>query len=143
MEAVYPSSDSAYFVNPPIYSAIALLSFWAIIFGLIFKDQLEYQVALWSLNRKSQTAIPYRRPGMILTYSLCCLFSWGFVAACLQVFGLSLFTAALVGGILILSTGGLVWWRLGSLLELLAQGGSQAIALEAEEEEATAVAEGQ
>ncbi|MEN9226455.1 MAG: hypothetical protein Q6L60_12005 [Thermostichus sp. HHBFW_bins_43] len=128
MESVYSGGDFSHtFVNPPIYSAIALFSFFAVIFGIIFKDKLEYQVAFWQLNRASQPQIRYRTPGMILTYSLCCLFTFGFVAACLDVFGLSLGLATGVGGILVLSTGGLVWWQLGSLLELLAMGGSQAI----------------
>lgn len=128
MESFYTGSDFAYpFANPPIYSAIALFSFFAVIFGIIFKDKLEYQVAFWQLNRDSQAQIHYRTPGVILTYSLCCLFTFGFVAACLHVFGLSLTLAGLVGGILVLFTAGLVWWRLGSLLELLVAGGSQAI----------------
>jgi len=128
MESFYAGGDFAYtFVNPPIYSAIALLSFFAIIFGIIFKDKLEYQVALWQLNRDSQAQIRYRTPGVILTYILCCLFTFGFVAACLYVFGLSLTLAGWVGGVLVLLTAGLVWWQLGSLLELLALGGSQAI----------------
>ncbi len=128
MESFYAGGDFAYtFVNPPIYSAIALFSFFAVIFGIIFKDKLEYQVALWQLNRDSQAQIRYRTPGVILTYSLCCLFTFGFVAACLYVFGLSLTLAGWVGGVLVLLTAGLVWWQLGSLLELLAMGGSQAI----------------
>ncbi|MFS8901264.1 hypothetical protein NW845_07775 [Synechococcus sp. H60.2] len=128
MESLYVSGEfSRSFVNPPIYSAIALFSFFAVIFGLIFKDKLEYQVALWQRNRERQGQIPYRTPGVILTYSLCCGFTFGFVAACLHVFGLSLALAALVGGILVFSTAGLIWWRLGSLMDLLATGGSQAI----------------
>ncbi|MFQ3583619.1 MAG: hypothetical protein SNJ85_01605 [Cyanobacteriota bacterium] len=128
MESVYSGSDFSYtFVNPPIYSAIALFSFFAIIFGIIFKDKLEYQVAFWHLSRDSQAQIRYRTPGVILTYGLCCLFTFGFVAACLYVFGLSLALAGLVSGILVLFTGGLVWWQMGSLLELLVMGGSQAI----------------
>ncbi|MFS8855900.1 hypothetical protein NW851_09305 [Synechococcus sp. H55.7] len=128
MEPLYAGGNfSSSFVNPPIYSAIALLSFFALIFGIIFKDKLEYQVALWQLNRDSQATIRYRTPGVILTYGLCCLFTLGFVVACLNVFGLSLTLASWVGGILVLSTAGLVWWQLGSLLALLAMGGSQAI----------------
>jgi len=130
MESLYLSGEfSRSLVNPPIYSAIALLSFFAIIFGIIFKDKLEYQVALWQQNREGQGKIRYRTPGIILSYTLCNLFAFGFVAACLHVFGLSLALAALVGGILVFSTAGLIWWRLGSLLELLAVGGSQAIEL--------------
>jgi hypothetical protein len=128
MESLYAGGEfSRSFVNPPIYSAIALLSFFAVIFGIIFKDKLEYQVALWQQNRESQGQIRYRTPGVILTYTLCCVFTFGFVAACLNVFGLSLGLAALVGGILVFSTAGLIWWRLGSLMELLAVGGSQAV----------------
>jgi len=131
MESLYLSGEfSRSLVNPPIYSAIALLSFLAIIFGIIFKDKLEYQVALWQQNREGQGKIRYRTPGIILSYTLCNLFAFGFVAACLNVFGLSLGLAALVGGILVFSTAGLIWWRLGSLLELLAVGGSQAIELD-------------
>ncbi|HIK21809.1 MAG TPA: hypothetical protein IGR15_12330 [Synechococcus sp. M44_DOE_062] len=128
MESLYAGGHfSDPFANPPIYSAIALLSFFAIIFGILFKDKLEYQVALWQLNRDSQAQIRYRTPGVILTYSLCCLFTFGFVAACLNVFGLSVVLATCVGGILVLGTAGLVWWQLGSLMALLATGGSQAI----------------
>ncbi|MGY2795819.1 sterol desaturase/sphingolipid hydroxylase (fatty acid hydroxylase superfamily) [Thermostichus sp. MS-CIW-36] len=128
MESLYAGGNfSDPFANPPIYSAIALLSFFAVIFGILFKDKLEYQVALWQLNRDSQAQIRYRTPGVLLTYSLCCLFTFGFVAACLNVFGLPMALAACVGGILVLGTAGLVWWQLGSLLALLATGGSQAI----------------
>ncbi|MEN9203886.1 MAG: hypothetical protein Q6K80_09315 [Thermostichus sp. DG_1_6_bins_120] len=131
MDSFYAGSDLSYpFVNPPIYSAIALFSFFAVIFGIIFKDKLEYQVALWQLNRDSQPQIRYRTLGVMLTYSLCCLFTFAFVAACLDVFGLSLGLAVLVGGILVGFTGGLIWWQLESLLELLAKGGSAAIAID-------------
>jgi len=39
------------FVNPPVYTLIMVTNFFAIAFGFIFKDMLEYQVAQWDTNR--------------------------------------------------------------------------------------------
>lgn len=123
--------DPQPFVNPPIYSVIAVSNFLAIIFGIIFKDMLEYQVARWQLNRESQSRIEYDRPSLILTYLTMCLFLIGFVMACLMVIGIELQWAIGIGILLVGSTAGLIWVQLGSLLKLLVLGGSNAIAIDA------------
>jgi hypothetical protein len=122
------------FVNPPIYSAIAVTNFLAIIFGIIFKDMLEYQVASWQLNRESQPRIEYDRPSLVLTYLTMCLFLTGFVMACLMVIGIEFQWAAGIGVLLVGSTATLIWVQLGSLLKLLVLGGSNAIAIDTEPE---------
>lgn len=115
------------FVNPPLYSAIALITPFAIIFGVIFKDMLEYRVALWQLNRETETRIHYDHPSVVLTYLITCLLTTAFSAACLMVIGLDLQLATIIATVLVGSTAALIWWQLGSLLQTLVAGGSEAI----------------
>lgn len=115
------------FVNPPLYSAIALITPFAVIFGIIFKDMLEYRVALWQINRETEDRIHYDHPSIVLTYLITCLLTTAFSVACLMVIGLDLTLATIIAVILVGSTAALIWWQLGSLLRTLVAGGSRAI----------------
>lgn len=115
------------FVNPPLYSAIALITPFAVIFGVIFKDMLEYRVAEWQINRETQDRIYYDHPSVVLTYLATCLLTIAFSSACLMVIGLDLTLSTLVALVLVGSTAALIWWQLGALLKTLVAGGSEAI----------------
>ncbi len=115
------------FINPPLYSAIALITPFAVIFGVIFKDMLEYRVAEWQLNRETQDRVHYDHPSVVLTYLTTCLLTTAFSVACLMVIGLDLTFSTSVAVILVGSTAALIWWQLGSLLKTLVAGGSKAI----------------
>lgn len=122
--------DPAAFGNPPLYSLIAVSTFFAIIFGVIFKDMLEYQVAKWQINRNTQAQINYQHPGVVITFLLTCLFLLIFLTACLCVFGFGARLAAIVASLMVLGPALLIWWQLGVQLQLLVKGGSAALDLD-------------
>jgi hypothetical protein len=115
------------FVNPPVYTLIMVTNFFAIAFGFIFKDMLEYQVAQWNTNRQSQPRINYQTPNIIVAYSGLSISLFVFMAASLSVFGLFPLLAYLMAAIVVLPTALLVWVQLGSMLSLLVRGGSEAV----------------
>jgi hypothetical protein len=123
------------FVNPPVYTAIILSNFFAIAFGFIFKDMLEYQVAQWNANRQTQGQINYKTPQIAAAYLGLTLFLTIFMGAGLSVFvganpaGFDLLSWLAYGlaAIVVLPTALLVWVQLGSMLRLLVWGGSEAV----------------
>lgn len=115
------------FVNPPVYTLIMVTNFFAIAFGFIFKDMLEYQVGQWNTNRKSQQRINYSTPNIIVAYLGLCLSLLIFVAASLWVFCAIELIAFSLAAIVVIPTALLVWLQLGSMLALLAKGGSEAM----------------
>jgi len=119
--------NSELFVNPPVYSLIMVTNFFAIAFGFIFKDMLEYQVAQWDTNRLSQERIDYKTPNIKIAYSGLCISLIVFMGASLSVFGLVSWLAYIFAAIIVLPTALLVWVQLGSMLSLLVSGGSEAV----------------
>lgn len=115
------------FVNPPVYTLIMVTNFFAIAFGFIFKDMLEYQVGQWNTNRQSQERINYSTPNIIVAYLGLCLSLLAFVAASLWVFCAIELIAFGLAAIVVIPTALLVWLQLGSMLALLAKGGSEAM----------------
>lgn len=115
------------FVNPPVYTLIMVSNFFAIAFGFIFKDMLEYQVAQWNTNRQSQERINYNTPNIITAYLGLCISLTVFMAASVSVFGFVFWLASIIAAIVVLPTALLVWVQLGSMLSLLATGGSEAM----------------
>jgi hypothetical protein len=115
------------FTNPPEYTVIILSNFFAIIFGIIFKDMLEYQTAYWNANRSSQTKIRYRTPQTIIAYLGLTVFVTIFMGASMSVFGLVWWLAGAIAAIVVVPTALLVWLQLGSMLSLLVRGGSEAV----------------
>lgn len=114
-------------VNPPVYTLIMVSNFFAIAFGFIFKDMLEYRVAHWDTNRKTQERIEYNTPNIILAYSGLCICLVLFMGGSLSVFGLAPWFACIVAAIVVLPTALLIWVQLGSMLRLLVRGGSEAV----------------
>ncbi len=115
------------FVNPPVYTLIMVTNFFAIAFGFIFKDMLEYQVARWHTNRQSQELIDYKTPNITLAYSGLTICLTLFMGASFSVFGLFPSLAYIFAAIIVLPTALLVWLQLGSMLSLLVKGGSEAV----------------
>jgi hypothetical protein len=115
------------YVNPPLFTLIMFSNFLAIIFGIIFKDMLEYQVALWNADRSVEFDINYKTPNIIIVYIGLTLFTTIFMGASLSVFGLPLGFGFGLGAFVVLPTCGLLWLQLGSMLRLMAIGGSEAM----------------
>lgn len=114
-------------VNPPVYTLIMVSNFFAIAFGFIFKDMLEYQVARWNTNRQSQAVIDYKTPNITFAYSGLSICLTLFMGASFSVFGLFPSLAYTLAAIIVLPTALLVWVQLGSMLSLLVTGGSEAV----------------
>lgn len=115
------------FVNPPVYTLIMVTNFFAIAFGFIFKDMLEYQVARWNTNRQSHERIDYKTPNIIIAYLGLIICLTLFMGASFSVFGLFPSLAYTFAAIIVLPTALLVWLQLGSMLSLLVSGGSEAM----------------
>jgi hypothetical protein len=115
------------FVNPPVYTLIMVTNFFAIAFGFIFKDMLEYQVAQWDTNRQSQERINYNTTNIVVAYAGLCISLVVFMGASLSVFGLVSALGYIAAAIVVLPTALLVWVQLGSMLSLLVSGGSEAV----------------
>lgn len=116
-----------HYVNPPVYTLIMVTNFFAIAFGFIFKDILEYQVSEWNTKRQSQSQINYKTPNLIVAYLGLCISLLVFVGASLSVFCSIYWIAYGLSAIVVLPTALLVWVQLGSMLILLVRGGSEAV----------------
>lgn len=111
--------------NPPVFTLIMVSTFFAIAFGFIFKDMLEYEVAKWGITRESDQ-IRYNIPRIIIAYAGLTVFTLICMGASLSIFGLGKLAYA-VAAIVVLPTALLVWVQLGSMLKLMMMGGSAAI----------------
>ena len=116
-----------HYVNPPVYTLIMVTNFFAIAFGFIFKDMLEYQVSEWNTKRQSQSQINYKTPNLIVAYLGLCISLLVFVGASLSVFCSIYWIAYGLSAIVVLPTALLIWVQLGSMLILLVRGGSEAV----------------
>lgn len=116
-----------YDVNPPIYTLIMVSNFFAIAFGFIFKDMLEYQVSKWNTNRQTQRDINYKTPGTIVAYLGLSICLFVFAGASLSVFCQIYWIAYGLGAVVVFPTALLIWVQLGSMLALLVEGGSEAV----------------
>ncbi|MEO0802910.1 MAG: hypothetical protein AAFY57_11625 [Cyanobacteria bacterium J06642_2] len=119
------------FVNPPLYAAIAVTNFFAIAFGIIFKDMLEYQVARWQFNRDVQAEVEYKQPALLFCYACTCLFLFLFAGFCLRLLAFPPSFAFSIAAVMVGFTALLIWVQMGSLLEMLVVGGSEAMTLDA------------
>lgn len=113
-----------------IYKLIVITTVFAVIWGLIFKDMLEYELAFWNQNRKSQRKINYQKPQIIIAYLGTTFFSFLCMGAGLSVFKVGNLIAYILGAVVVLPTALFIWLQLGSMLILLVEGGSAAISIE-------------
>ncbi|MEB3213559.1 MAG: hypothetical protein VKL39_19575 [Leptolyngbyaceae bacterium] len=111
----------------PIYSIVVGSTLLAIAWGIIFKDMLEYQVNQWYANRETQPKVNYQKTNILMTYIGLSLFVLVSVSSSFAVFGFSYAVALIMAAIVVIPTALLVWLQLGSMLQLLVEGGSEAI----------------
>ncbi len=117
-------------VIPPIYIIVVASTVLAVLWGIIFKDMLEYQVGVWDANSQTQKTINYKTPNLIAAYLGTTFFVWICVSSSLAVFVPVYWIAAVMGTIVVLPTAFLIWFQLGSMLSLLASKGYEAIDIE-------------
>ncbi|MGB3614750.1 MAG: hypothetical protein WBA10_13235 [Elainellaceae cyanobacterium] len=111
----------------PIYSAAIISTIFAVLWGIIFKDMLEHEVNGWYANRETQLTVEYRKPRLVVAYTVMTLLISVAVGATLATFGFSLLAAAGFALVITISTALLIWFQLGSMFALLVFGGSEAI----------------
>ena len=117
-------------VIAPIYIVVVASTVLAVLWGIIFKDMLEYQVGVWDANSQTQKTINYKTPNLIAAYLGTTFFVWICVSSSLAVFVPLYWIAAVMGTIVVLPTAFLIWFQLGSMLSLLASKGYEAIDIE-------------
>lgn len=117
-------------VIPPIYIIVVATTVFAVLFGLIFKDMLEYQLAQWQLDPNPKSRINYRTSNIRVAYSATTLFVFLSVASSLAVFIPIYWLAIVIGAVVVLPTGLLIWVQLGSMLDMLATKGLEAVDLD-------------
>jgi len=111
----------------PIYILVVASTLLAITWGIIFKDMLEYQVNQWYANRTTQTSINYKKKNISVTYTGLTFFVLVSMGSSFAVFGFSPIFAFAMASVVVISTAILVWVQLGSMLQLLVSGGSEAM----------------
>ena len=120
------------FFNFPVYTVIQLTLLFAILLGVVFKDMLEYKLTLWSQGKNYKRKIDHQTPNIIATYLGTTLFVFLCVAASLSVFNIIEWLSIIMGAIVVLPTALLIWVQLGSMLNLMANEGIEAINIEKE-----------
>ncbi|MGB3405733.1 MAG: hypothetical protein WBA77_23840 [Microcoleaceae cyanobacterium] len=117
-------------VIPPIYIIVIATTVFAVLLGLIFKDMLEYQLALWRFDPDPKSLINYRTNNIRIAYSATSLFVFLCVASSLAVFIPIYWLAIVVGAVVVFPTAFLMWVQLGSMLDMLATKGLEAVDLD-------------
>ncbi|ABG53060.1 conserved hypothetical protein [Trichodesmium erythraeum IMS101] len=120
------------FFNFPVYTVIQLTLLFAILLGVVFKDMLEYKLTLWSQGKNYKRKIDHQTPNIIATYLGTTLFVFLCVAASLSVFNIIEWLSILMGAIVVFPTALLIWVQLGSMFDLMANEGIEAINIEKE-----------
>ena len=115
---------------PPV-TIVLISTFLAIMLGIICKDMLEYQVNTWYANRQTQDRIHYQTMQSRIAYALLTLFTYLSMGSSLSVLGFFNLLAYGVGFVVVVPTALLLWFQLGSMLELMVRGGSAAINIDA------------
>ncbi len=111
--------------------AFPMSLFFAVAWGLMFKDMLEHEVALWNTNRKTQETVEYRQPRIFFTYAVTSLLLVVFSIYSFVAIGFPLNIGVPVSVVMVAFPAILIWVQLGSLLRELVQGGSKALEIDA------------
>lgn len=114
-------------VVSPIYIVVVASTVLAVLWGIIFKDMLEYRVSLWSDSSQPTTSINYKTPNLIIAYLGMTLLILVSVSSSLAVFIGVYWIAGVMGLLVVIPTALLIWFQLGSMLNLLATKGYGAI----------------
>ncbi|TAD76921.1 MAG: hypothetical protein EA001_11495 [Oscillatoriales cyanobacterium] len=119
---IYSSPHSTQFV--------LVMLFFALAFGQIFKNMLEFQVNRWYENRRTQPTVEYKKPQMRIAYSGLTLFAFLCMGESLKVLGFYTLLAYGVAAIATIPTAIFLWLQMGSMFALMVKGGSAAIDIE-------------
>lgn len=119
---IYSSPHSTQFV--------LVMLFFALAFGQIFKNMLEYQVDRWYENRRTQPTVEYKKPQMRLAYLGLAVFTFLCMGESLKVLGFYTLLAYGVSAITVIPTAIFIWVQMGSMFALMVKGGSAAIDIE-------------
>ncbi|MGF1538459.1 MAG: hypothetical protein ACFB4J_18510 [Elainellaceae cyanobacterium] len=111
----------------PAYAIAIVSTVLAVLWGIIFKAMLEYEVNSWYTNRETQLRVEYRKPKLVVVYTVLSLLVTAATASSLGTFGFSPITAGILALVVVLPTALLIWLQLGSLFKLLVFGGSEAM----------------
>ncbi|MGB3533226.1 MAG: hypothetical protein WBA13_06880 [Microcoleaceae cyanobacterium] len=117
-------------VIPPIYIIVIATTIFAVLLGLIFKDMLEYQLAQWQLDPNPKSLINYRTTNIRIAYSATTFFVFLSVASSLSVFIPIYWLTIVVGAVVVFPTALLMWVQMGSMLDMLATKGLEAVDLD-------------
>ncbi|MCG9884173.1 MAG: hypothetical protein MH825_01130 [Cyanobacteria bacterium] len=122
--------DSSYLypgeLIPPV-TVVIISTIFAVSFGLVFKDMLEYQVGRWQINRATQRTVEYKNPQLRLAFLGMSAFTFMAMGSSLHVLGFFTTLAYGVGAVVVVPTALFIWFQLGSMFELMVSGGSAAI----------------
>ena len=110
-----------------IYIIVVASTLLAVTWGIIFKDMLEYQVNQWYAHRDTQPMVNYQKKSILVTYTGLSIFVLICMASSFSVFGFSYGFASVMAAAVVIPTAVLVWLQLGSMLQLLVAGGSEAV----------------
>lgn len=121
--------NSGTLVVEPIYIIVTTSTIFSIIFGLIFKDMLEYQIYVWRQD-DNKTRITYKTVNTKIAYLAMSVCGFVAVSSSLLVF-IPIYWLAIVGGVIVVvPTALLIWLQLGSMLNLWEDRGDEAIDLD-------------
>ncbi|MEL7034608.1 MAG: hypothetical protein AAFO04_03165 [Cyanobacteria bacterium J06592_8] len=123
---MYPESS----VIAPVYSLVVATTFFAIAFGIIFKDMLEYQIDLWKADPDPNSKINYKTGNIFAAYLGTSLFVLFCVAFSLTVFVQIFWLASAIAVVVVIPTAILMWFQLGSMLQLWSDTGLEAVDLD-------------
>ncbi|MCM1982491.1 hypothetical protein [Lyngbya confervoides] len=119
-----------YFFNPPYFLFVASL-LAAIACGKAFEATLKQQVDLWSKSRSSRILQELQGAQLLIPYYGICLGTLVFLGCGMMIFGVPASLSFAMALVLTVFTGLLLWVQLGKILQILQEGGSQALDLDA------------
>jgi len=116
------------FILAPVYVTVLVSTFFAVVFGIIFKDMLEYRLEAWKTDESEY--VEYKTPQIRLSYFLTCISTIVCMGSSLSTFGFPNWMAYGAAFPIVGLTGFLMWKQLGSMLVMMVQDGSEAFELE-------------
>ncbi|MGD1901130.1 MAG: hypothetical protein ACFB9N_02695 [Geitlerinemataceae cyanobacterium] len=112
----------------PVYVTVLISTFFAVVFGIIFKDMLEYRLEVWKTD--DSEFVNYKTPQIRLSYFLTCFSTIVCMGSSLSTFGFPGWMAYGAAFPIVGLTGFLMWKQLGSMLVMMVQDGPAALELE-------------
>jgi protein-S-isoprenylcysteine O-methyltransferase Ste14 len=119
-----------YYLPEPPYFLLVFGLFAGITCGLAFESVLKQTVKQWSKRNYSSSKQPLQQVTLLLPFWGICAGVCVFLASGLAIFNIDLWIAYGISLPLTIMIAGLIWSQLAKLLQILQQGGSQALDLD-------------